>query len=143
MNVGIDRARGHDGVLTGVGLGVDADRDVDIVLDVRVACATDADDQAVADTDVGLKDAGVVDDDRARDDGVHDTLVAGHAGVHAHALADHLAATEANLVALSGEVLFDAQNQVGISKTNAVTRGRAVQLPVLLTRNLVSHECSP
>ena len=57
-----------------------------------------ADDPAVADADVGLDDAPVVEDHGAGDDGVGRALGAGGPGL-AHRLADHLAAAEDRLVA--------------------------------------------
>ena len=56
------------------------------------------DDPAVADADVGLDDAPVVEDDGAGDDEVGRALGAGGAGL-AHRLADDLAAAEHGLVA--------------------------------------------
>ncbi len=53
--------------------------------------------------DVGLVDAGVVDDQRVGDDGIDGAVGAGDLGL-AHAVADHLAAAELHLLAVGGEV---------------------------------------
>ena len=99
------------------------DDDVDARLDVRVAGLADAGDAAVADADVGLDDARVVDDQRVGDDGVDGAL--GAAGLAlAHAVADHLAAAELHLLAVDGEVLLDLDDQVGIGQPHLVADGR-------------------
>ena len=65
----VDAAGGEDPALAGEDLGARADpeRRVHAVGDVRVAGLAERDDPAVADTDVALEDAPVVEDDRVRD----------------------------------------------------------------------------
>ena len=67
-----------------------------------IAGFADADDPAVLDADVGFDDAPVVQDQGVRD---HDVdAVRGIALALAHAVADHLAAAELDLVAVDGVV---------------------------------------
>src|SRR5690606_9169710 len=96
MDVRIDAARGQDLAFARDDLGARADHDVDAGLRVRVAGLADPRDAPVLDTDVGLDDAPPVDDQRVRDDGV-DGLVR-RALTLPHAVADHLAAAELDLV---------------------------------------------
>ena len=70
VDVGVDPAGGDDAALARDRLGARPDDDVDVRLHVRVAGLADADDAAVADADVGLDDAPVVEDQRVGDDGV-------------------------------------------------------------------------
>ena len=65
----VDRAGGDDRAVAGQDLGrrPDHQRRIDAVHRVGVAGLADADDAAVADADVGLDDAPVVEDDRAGD----------------------------------------------------------------------------
>ena len=100
---------------------------VDAVHGVRVAGLAERDDPAVADPDVGLDHAPVVEHDRAGDDGVRRALGAGGAGL-AHRLADHLAAAEDRLVAARGQwSLFDLDQQVGVGQPDPVAGRRPVQ----------------
>ena len=71
--------------------------------DVGIAGLADAGDAAALDADVGLADAGPVDDQRVGDDAVERAVV-GDAGGLSHAVAQHLAAAELALVAVDGRV---------------------------------------
>ncbi len=81
-----------------------------------------ADDAAVAQADIGLDDAGVVDDQRVGDDGVDGTLRARGLALP-HAVADHLAAAELHLLAVGGEVLLHLDHEVGIGQPHLVAGG--------------------
>ena len=72
VHVAVDRAGGEDPAVAGDDLGARADHQVgvDAVHRVGVAGLAERDDPAVADADVGLDDAPVVEHDRAGDDGV-------------------------------------------------------------------------
>ena len=100
VDVAVDRAGGEDPAVAGDDLGGRADHQVgvDAVHGVGVAGLAERDDAAVADADVGLDDAPVVEHDRAGDDRVGGALGAGRPRL-AHRLADHLAAAEDRLVA--------------------------------------------
>ena len=86
-------------------------------------------DAAVAEADVGLVDAGPVDDQRVGDDGVDGALGAGGLGL-AHAVADHLAAAELHLLAVGGEVALDLDEELGVGEADPVAGGRAVHVGV-------------
>ena len=104
----VDGAGGEDAPVAGhhLGAGTDDERRVDAVHRVGVAGLADADDAAVADADVGLDDAPVVEDHGAGDDEVGRALGAGRRRL-AHRLADDLAAAEHGLVAAGAAVLGD------------------------------------
>ncbi len=53
----------------------------------------------------------------------------------AHAVADHLAATELDLLAVDGEILLHLDPQVGVGEPHAVAGGRAEHLRVGLAGN--------
>ncbi len=65
----------------------------------------------VLEADIGLHDAPVIDDQGIGDDGI-DSVRAACAGDLAHAVADHLAAAELDLLAIDGEVLLDLEQSV-------------------------------
>ena len=77
MDMRVDAAGGDDPALAGDHLGARPDHDVDAGLDVGVAGLADAADAAVADADIGLDDAPMVEDDGVGDDGVDGALGAG------------------------------------------------------------------
>ena len=101
-------AGGEDLAVAGEDLGRRPDHEsrVDAVHRVGIARLADADDAAVANPDVGLDDAPVIEDHRAGDDEVGRALGAGARRL-AHRLADHLAAAEDGLVAAGAQVVLD------------------------------------
>ena len=117
----------------------DDERGVDAVHGVGVAGLADADDAAVADADVGLDDAPVVEDHRAGDHQVGRALGAGR-GRLAHRLADDLAAAEHHLVAAGAAVLGDLDQQVGVGQPDAVAGGGPVEGGV--AGSLDAHQAS-
>ena len=124
VDMRIDAAGGDDAALAGDGLGAGADDDVDVRLNVGVAGLADGGDLAVPDADVGLDDAPVVDDQGVGDDRIHGALGLRGLGL-AHAVADHLAAAELDLLAVGGAVLLDLDDEIGIGKADLVADGRA------------------
>src|SRR5262249_46928834 len=84
----------------------------------------DGGDAAVAQAHISLDDAGVVDDQSVGDDGVHGAVRASRLAL-AHAVADHLAATELHLLAVGGEVLLDLDDEVRVGQPHLVARGGA------------------
>ena len=70
VDVGVEGAGGEDAPLARDRLGAGADDDVDAGLGVGIAGLADLGDAPVAEPDVGLVDAGVIDDQRVGDDGV-------------------------------------------------------------------------
>ena len=129
MNVAVDAAGRDDQVLAGDDLGAGADDQlrIDAGLDERVAGLADADDAALADADVALDDAPVVEDDGVGDDQIERRFAA-LAGQRrlALAVADDLAAAELDLLAVDGEVLLDLDDQLGVGQANAVAGGGAI-----------------
>ncbi len=135
VDVGVDGSGGEDLAVAGddLGLGADDEVGVDAVHGVGVAGLADAGDPAVAQADVGLDDAPVVEDDGAGDHGVGGALRAGGAGLP-HRLADDLAAAEDRFVAgvpgAAGAVLLDLHDEGGVGEPDAVARGRAEEVGV-------------
>ncbi len=86
-------------------------------------------DAAVQEGDVGLDDAPMVDDQRVGDDGVDRPLGLRGLGL-AHAVADHLAAAELDLLAIDGEVALDLGEQIGVGEAHAVAGGRAIHVGI-------------
>ena len=64
---------------------------------------------------------------------------AGRGGRLAHAVADHLAAAELRFVAVDGEVLLDLDEKFGVREADAVARGRAEHVRILLSVDSRSH----
>ncbi|MNR13002.1 hypothetical protein D3C85_1293840 [compost metagenome] len=131
--MGVDAAGGDDLALGGDHLGAGADRDGDAGLDVRVAGLADGGDAAVLHADVGLDDAPVVDDQRVGQHQIH--ALGGEHLALAHAVADHLAAAELDLLAVEGEVLLHLHPQLGVGQAHAVADGGAEHVGVGLTGN--------
>ena len=140
VDVRVDSAGGEDQPFAGDGFGRHADDHarIDAFHDVGVAGLADAGDQAVLDADVGLVDAGVIDDQGVGDHAIEGVGLA-HAGGLAHAVAEHLAAAEFALVAIDGEVVFDLQPQLRIAEADFVAGGRAVDFRVVRTLDFVGH----
>ena len=110
MDVGVQPAGGEDAALAGDSLGVDADNHSGghAVHNVGVTSLADADDHAVLDAHVRFVYAGVVDDERVRDDRVEDGGRV-DAALLTHALAQSLAASKLALVAVHGHVLLHGE----------------------------------
>ena len=124
VNVRVDAAGRDDTVLAGDRLGAGPDHDVDPRLDVGVAGLADTADAAVADADIGLDDAPMIEDHGIGDDGVDGTVGSGRLPLP-HAVADHLAAAELDLLAIDRAVAFDLDHQLGIGEAQPVAGGRA------------------
>nr|GEU28209.1 hypothetical protein [Tanacetum cinerariifolium] len=135
VDVGIDAAGGDDLAFAGDDLGGGGDDHRHAGLDVRVAGLADGGDHAVADADVGLDDAPVVDDDGVGDHGVHHQRVGAAALRLAHAVADHLAAAEFDFLAVDGVIVFDFDKQFGVRQPDAVTLGGTEHLRVGAARD--------
>ncbi len=137
MHVGVDAAGGENHAFTSDHFGAGADGHGHARLDVRVAGFADRVNAAVLQTDVGLDDAPVVDDQRIGDQGVHHLM--GEQLALALAIADHLAAAEFHFFAINGEVLLDFDEQIGVGQADLVTDGGAVHVGVGLSGNLHVH----
>ena len=121
MDVRVDAAGGEDQALAGDRFGGDADDHPrrDAGHDVGIAGLADAGDAAVLDADVGLADAGPVDDQRVGDDAVERVGIADAGGL-AHAVAEHLAAAELALVAVDRGVVLDLGDETGVAEADAI-----------------------
>ena len=138
MDVRVDPAGGDDLALAGDRLGAGADDDVDAGLDIRIAGLADALDQAVADADIGLVDAAVIDDEGVGNDRVGRALATGCLRL-AHAVADNLAAPELDLVAVDREVAFDLDKKFRVRQAHPVAGGRSVHVRVGGSGNIDRH----
>lgn len=105
------------------------DDDRDARLGIGVARLAERGDPAVPEGDVGLEDAGVVDDERVGDDGVDRPLGAGELRLR-HAITDRLAAAELYFLAVDRQVAFNLDDQIGVGKPDAVARRRAVHVGI-------------
>jgi hypothetical protein len=136
VDVRVDARRGQDQVRTGDRVGgqpaFQAWRDP--VHGLRVAGLADGADAAVLDAHVGLHHAlHRVDDGDVGDDQVGRAAVAGQPVVHAHALAQALAAAEDDLVARrAAQVALDLDEQAGVAKADAVADRGAEQADVFI-----------
>src|ERR1051326_2673458 len=119
VNVAVDAAGRDDLALAGDDLGTGTDNDVDAGLNVGISLAGDAADPAVANAEIGLDDAPMIEDHGIRDDRI-DRALGARALPLPHAVADHLAATELDLLAIDRAVAFDLDDQFGIGEANAI-----------------------
>jgi len=128
MNVRVYAAGGGNAPLAGNDLGPRADRHVDAGLDVGVARLANSADAAGFDADVGLDDPGDVHDQRVGDHGVGDACVGALA--LSHAVADHFASAERDLLAVNRVVALDLDHQIGVAQTYPIACGGAVHLRI-------------
>jgi hypothetical protein len=106
--------------------------------DVRITGLADPGNAPVLDADIGLANAGPVDDERIGDHAVERGLVGNARGLP-HAVAQHFAAAELALVAVNGGVLLDFGDERRIAQTNPVAGRRSVDRRVLMSSNRVTH----
>jgi hypothetical protein len=92
----------------------------------------------VLDADVGLVDAGPVNDHDVRDHEI-ERVRGHHTGRLAHPIADHLAAAEHALVAVGGAVALDARDQIGVAESDRVAGRRPVDRGVRRALHPVGH----
>lgn len=110
----------------------------------RVPRLPDAGNASVPDADVGLADSQYgVDDQDVGDDEVQRAVGIGEVAVHPHAFAHGLAAPEHRLVAVDGGVVFDLRQQLGVSQPDTVPGGGPVQFGVVTARDAVRHVTPP
>jgi hypothetical protein len=119
VDVAVEAAGGDDLALARDRLGAGADHDVDAGLGVGVAGLADGADPAVAQADVGLDDAGVIEDQGVGDHRVDRALGPRRLGL-AHAVADHLAAAELDFLAIDRAVRLDLDEQLGVGEAHLV-----------------------
>ena len=104
---------------------------------IRIARLADAGDQAVLDADIGLEDAGVIDDQGVGDDAIERVGLADAGGL-AHAFAEGLAAAEFAFVAIDGKIALDLQPQAVSPRRTVAGRG-AVDFRVVRAFDGVGH----
>ncbi len=141
MDVAVDPARGDDQVLTGNHLrGCSHDQfRVDTFHRVWISRLAHLDDAPVADTNVGLHDAPVINDQSVGDYQVERASLPRSACALAHAIANHLAAAECDLVAVRSEVFLHFDNQFRLGKADAITLGGAVKIRVCSSGDGEAH----
>ncbi len=133
MDVRVDTTGGDDLALGRDHLGAGAHWHVHARLHIGVASLADHRDTPVLDTDIGLDDAPVVDDQ-----GIGQYQVHGFGSQHLalpHAIADDLAATELHLFAIDGEVVLHLDPQRGVGQAHAVAHGGAEHVGIGLAGN--------
>ena len=130
VDMAVDPARGHDHALGRDHLGRRPDDNGHARLDIRISGLANPADAPILDTDVRLDDAPPVDDERIGDDGV-DAILA-HALRLAHAVADHLATAELDLLSVNREILLHHRDEGGIRQSDPVTRGRTEHFGISL-----------
>ena len=132
VDVRVNATRGNDHAFAGDHFGGRTNRHGHVGLHVRIAALADPPYAAIFETDVGLDDAEPsVDDQRVGDDGVCH-FRRGQLRL-AHAVANNFSAAKFNFFAVSGEITFDFNKQIGVSETNAVAGGWAVHLGIRST----------
>jgi hypothetical protein len=137
-DVAVDAARGDDVALAADDLGAGADDDVHARLRVGVACFADGCDAPGLEADVGLEDAGVVDDQ-----GVGQHRVDGAASVGAlalrHAVTDGLAPAKLDLFAIAAGaqrvVGLDFEQEFGVGQAHTIAHGGAEHLGIGASSN--------
>ncbi len=137
VDVGIDATGGQDHAFTGNDFGAGTDGDGHVGLHVRVAGLADGGNATVLEADIGLDDAPVVDDQCIGDQGVDD--LGGEQLALALTIADHFTATEFHLFAVSGEVLFHFDPQLGVGQANLVADSGAEHVGVGAASNRCHH----
>ena len=121
----VEAAGGEDLAFARDHLGAGTDDDGDAGLDVRIAGLADRGDEPVLQADVGFDDPPMVEDDGVGDDGVDGAARVGRLRLP-HAVADHLAAAELHLFAVSGEILLDLDDEFRVGEANPVA-GRGAE----------------
>ena len=99
-------------------------------------------DQAVSQADIGLVDAGMIDDQGIGDHRVHRAAGAGDLGL-AHAVADDLAAAELDLFAIDREILLDLDEQLRVGEPDAIARCRAEHVGLAVSGYRPRHYSLP
>ena len=103
---------------------------------VGVARLADADDFAVADADIGLDDAAVVDNHHIGDGKIeHVFIAAAGRGRLRHAVAHRFAAAEFAFIAFGEPILLDGGKKAGVAQADFVAHRGAVSGQILRTRD--------
>ena len=125
MDVGVEAAGGEDLAFARDHFGAGTDDDGDAGLDVGISGLADRRDQPVLQADVSLHDPPMVEDDGVGDDRVDRAARVGGLRLP-HAVADHFAAAEFHLFAVSCEILLDLDDELRVGEANPVA-GRGAE----------------
>ena len=125
MDVRVEAAGGEDLAFARDHFGAGTDNDGDAGLDVGIAGLADRGDEAILQADVGFDDAPMVEDEGVGDDGIDGAARVGRLRLP-HAVADHLAAAELHLFAVSGEILLDLDDELRVGEADPVA-GRGAE----------------
>src|SRR5215472_660671 len=140
MDVRIDATGGNDAAFACDHFGPRTDHDVDPRLDVWVARLADAADAAVANADIGLDDAPMVEDHGIGDDGVDGTLRTTRLPLPLpHAVADDFAAAKFDLLAINRPIALDLDEELGIGQAQPVAGRRPVHCGISVARYCRRH----
>ncbi len=142
MDVRVDAAGGDDAALSSDRFGPGPDHDINAGLDIGVASFADPADAAVADADIGLDDAPIVEDHGIGDDGVDGTVGAGRLPLP-HPVADHLAAAELDLLAIDRAIAFDLDDELGVGEPHPIPGRRAEHRRIGAARDGRRHRPIP
>ena len=123
--VGVEAAGGQDLAFARDHFGARADDDGHTGLDVGIAGLADRRDEPILETHVGLHDPPMVEDDGVGNDGVDGAACVGRLRL-AHAVADHFAAAELHLFAVSREILLDLDDELRVGEADPVA-GRGAE----------------
>ena len=145
VHMQVDAAGRADQALAGDGFGRGADDEIDVVHAVRIAALADCEDLAVAQADICLVDAGIVDDQDAGDDRVGNCWIgcARCGRAHAHAVTQDLAAAVLAFLPMDRKVALDSREQVGIAEAHRIACRRTIELGVLVPVHHEAHFCTP
>ncbi len=140
MNVRVDPAGGKDQPLTGDHFRGHPDYHAfrDSGHDIGIACLADPGNQAVLDAHIGFVNARVVHHKGVGNDTIQAIRLA-HASGLALAFADGFAAAKFALVAVDRVVALDLQEERSVAEPDAIARGRAEHLGVMLAFHEVRH----
>jgi hypothetical protein len=129
VDVGVEPAGGQDLAFACDHLGAGPDDDGDVGLDVGIAGLADGGDALALQPHIRFDDAPVIEDERVGDDGVDRALPVGDLAL-SHAVADHLAAAELDLLAVTAEILLHLDDDVGVGEPHPVSGGGTEHLGV-------------
>ena len=145
VDVRVDASGGQDLAFPGDHFGCDSHDHlrVDPGHHVGVTGLADACDPPVLDPDVGLVDAREIDDQRVGDQQVQGVVLRDTRGL-AHAVPQHLAASELAFVSVDRVVVFDLEHQAGVTQPQPVAGGRSVDFGIGGSLDFVGHAvCLP
>lgn len=126
MNMTIHTTISHDVLFSRNDICVRTNNHVGIntLHDIRITCLANTYNDSVLDTNVGLEDTSVVNNQGVCQNQVQ-AINVGAAGSLTHAVANTLTTSERTLVAVVREVLLDLDPEIGCAQADEITSGRA------------------